>query len=166
MKTFNQFVTEVYSDDEAAKVAPGMDPAKRKAALERSRLRNAKNQSSTTPGKALPGGSNALVKTGKVTPTTPKKTTMSKREDDKREVGVRTDMPKVQTPQGDYKNKPKEKKSLGDYLSSANKAGKGLYRKYKSTRRAFRNVFNKPGSTNALGDGDAQTGKSTSIDRG
>ena len=60
MKTYNSFIIEVYSDDEAAKIAPGIDPAKRKARLDKARSRNY-NNNATTPGKALPGGSNKIV---------------------------------------------------------------------------------------------------------
>lgn len=41
MKTYNQFLSEAYSEKEAAKIAPGMAPEKRRAALEK----NARNQS-------------------------------------------------------------------------------------------------------------------------
>lgn len=41
MKTYNQFLSEAYSEKEAAKIAPAMAPEKRRAALEK----NARNQS-------------------------------------------------------------------------------------------------------------------------
>ena len=145
MKTFREFNEEVQelleapTEAQAAKMAPGMSPEKRRAALERNARNQARRSTPETPKqrKALPPGKSggalqraavaaagspavrqaasalakrtgsALVKSGKgalttrgkVTPTDPKKTVMSGRGDEKRDVGIRTDMPKVREPE-------------------------------------------------------------------
>ena len=63
MKTFNQFITEAPSEAEAAKMAPDMDPAKRRRALERNARNQAMRSTPATPQKSLPAAGGALAKT-------------------------------------------------------------------------------------------------------
>ena len=58
MKTFNQFILEAYTEKEAAAVAPGMSPEKRRAALEKNARRQAGKDTPVTQKKmlALPAG--------------------------------------------------------------------------------------------------------------
>jgi len=73
MKTYKDFLEplqEVYTDAEAAKIAPGMSPEKRRAALERNARNQARRDTPETPAdrvrrapqKALPPRGGALAK--------------------------------------------------------------------------------------------------------
>lgn len=211
MKTFFKFITEAPTEAQAAQMAPGMSPEKRRAALERNARRQAARDTPVNQGKqkALPAGqqggsmekrpgsslvkqqdsnnslvkkpggglvktagqSTALAKRGSVTPTDPKKTTMSKSTDDKRDVGTRTEMPKSQTPEKEekpsryqqIKNKFKDKKdqfsktSVGGITKDLGTAGKKFGNFYRKNVRT--------GSTGAKGGSDVQSGKGTTKDR-
>ena len=58
MKTYTQFIAEAPTEAEAAKIAPGISPEKRRAALERNARRQAARDTPTTQKKqkALPAG--------------------------------------------------------------------------------------------------------------
>ena len=58
MKTYQEFITEAPTEAEAAKIAPGISPEKRRAALERNARRQAARDTPTTQKKqkALPAG--------------------------------------------------------------------------------------------------------------
>ena len=70
MKTFEEFILEAPTEAEAAKMAPGMDPAKRRAALEKNARRQAARDTPITPAnkvkrppqKALPASRGAIQK--------------------------------------------------------------------------------------------------------
>ena len=132
------------------------------------------NSLAKKPGGALvktSGQSTALAKRGSVTPTDPKQTTMSKSTDDKKDVGVRTDIPKIQTPEKEekpsryqqLKNKIKDKK---DQFNKTSVGGitKDLGSGVKKFGNFYRKNIAKKGSVSAAG-GDAQSGKGTTKDR-
>ncbi len=58
MKTYTQFIAEAPTEAEAAKIAPGISPEKRRAALERNARNQARRDTPTTQKKqkALPAG--------------------------------------------------------------------------------------------------------------
>ena len=58
MKTYTQFITEAPTEAEVAKIAPGISPEKRRAALEKNARNQARRDTPTTPKKqkALPTG--------------------------------------------------------------------------------------------------------------
>ena len=58
MKTYTQFIAEAPTEAEAARIAPGISPEKRRAALERNARRQAARDTPTTQKKqkALPAG--------------------------------------------------------------------------------------------------------------
>ena len=70
MKTFEEFILEAPTEAEAAKMAPGMDPARRRAALERNARNQARRDTPITPAnkvkrppqKALPASRGAIQK--------------------------------------------------------------------------------------------------------
>ena len=212
MKTFFQFITEAPTEAQAAQMAPGMSPEKRRAALERNARRQAAKDTPVNQGKqkALPAGqqggsmekrpesslakqqdsnsslakkpssalantsgqSTAIVKRGPVKPTDSKKTYISKSTDDKRDVGTRTETPRIQTPEKkekisryqQLKNNIKQKKDKFDKTSVG-----GITKDLESARQKFgkfyRNSMPKGGSVSAKGD-SAAPGKGTAKDRG
>ena len=70
MKTFEEFILEAPTEAEAAKMAPGMDPARRRAALEKNARNQARRDTPITPAnkvkrppqKALPASRGAIQK--------------------------------------------------------------------------------------------------------
>ena len=54
MKTYSQFITEAPSEQEAAQMAPGMSPEKRRAALERNARNQARRTTPTGPARSQP----------------------------------------------------------------------------------------------------------------